>query len=622
MQAAPLSQQPVRPRRAISLRWWLVLTFGGLIAVALLSVLAITIWANAANTFSLLNDRAVLLLDGMQDDIRDKTRAAGQVPRTLATLYADGKFEIDQPEGYRQILRTLISAVPVVETIIVIDQNNNRAITHRGPNGEYFDIPFGPSAEDAPVETVREIIENGGGGDDPVWSGPHFINDILFHFAIMPLKRNGAIDGVVIAAIGRHNLNLIAVELAQSFGTTAFILDRGNLVAHSGYPEFFEGKASVAPADFPDTTMVGFAGSTALDQFDSAKQKGVSITESEGADGHVFITRKFAGLGGHEYVLGAYFEKTVIEDEVERLALSALAGLAALFVAIVLAVLLARRISRPLYNIAKVANHLSDLELDAISPLPRSRIREIDEQARAMNAMTSVIGQFIQYVPKSLVSRLIQSGTDSTRSVEREVTILFSDVAGFTSLCETMNAVETAEFINRHFELVAQCIARNHGTVDKFMGDGVMAFWGAPDADDDHAAHAVAAAKEIMVAQHAQNRARAKGGLKSLRMRIGIHTGRVVVGNIGGGDRLNYTIVGDAVNVANRLEQLGKEIDPDAEILILASEQCVAKLPSNSGATWISKRLLRGREHMIGVYRIDAEGIAATFGEAGQDAVA
>ncbi|MBL4890349.1 MAG: adenylate/guanylate cyclase domain-containing protein, partial [Rhizobiaceae bacterium] len=233
-----------------------------------------------------------------------------------------------------------------------------------------------------------------------------------------------------------------------------------------------------------------------------------------------------------------------------------------------------------------------------------SRIQEIDDQAKALNSMHTALSEFSQYVPKTVVQRLLQSGKDANRSVEREVTIMFSDIVGFTSMSEHLNAVETASLLNEHFNIICKAIDETGGTVDKFIGDSVMAFWGAPNADDNHAQNAVLATEKISRELLEINVQRDARDLPPIRLRVGLHTGRVVVGNIGGGDRQNYTLVGDNVNIAQRLEQLGKDFMAERSLVIFASEATVMSSKMADAFEPLGSQMLRGREAPISVFSL------------------
>jgi len=183
------------------------------------------------------------------------------------------------------------------------------------------------------------------------------------------------------------------------------------------------------------------------------------------------------------------------------------------------------------------------------------------------------------------------------------VTILFTDIAGYTSISDGMDPKDLAGLLNDYFEVLVGPVTARGGTVDKFIGDALMAFWNAPDEQEDHADLALGAALEIKKVTQEFNDARVAAGQKPLVTRIGVHTGRVLVGNIGASERMNYTIVGDAVNTTARLEALGKEIDQT--LCISSDTRDVAKMQY----AWreVHRVTLRGRSQETLVYTIPQE---------------
>ncbi|MFC6655291.1 adenylate/guanylate cyclase domain-containing protein [Roseibium salinum] len=274
------------------------------------------------------------------------------------------------------------------------------------------------------------------------------------------------------------------------------------------------------------------------------------------------------------------------------------AALMALFVGAVLSFSVGRMLGRPLSRLAHTAAGLRQLDFDGAVRLPRSRLAELDDVNQAFNGSIGALNAFAKYVPRQLVSRLVEEGMTDARNVEiKEMTIVFADLAGFTTMASQMSAEETAAYLNGYFETVSGAIVERHGTIDKFLGDGVMAFWGAPSDQPDHAALAIAAVKALAETIEQSPSA-------AMRVRIGVHTGKVVVGDIGSSARMNYTVIGDAVNVAARLQEYGKQVDPDAKVIALASGETMAGLPAGAGAVSLGPVSLRGRTEPLQVFRI------------------
>ena len=236
-----------------------------------------------------------------------------------------------------------------------------------------------------------------------------------------------------------------------------------------------------------------------------------------------------------------------------------LLGTFAVLLQITIIFFLARLISKPLERIT--------LEVQAIIRLDPSKsfkthkiITEISSLANAIIKLKSTINAFILYVPRTLVNDLLSSGKDLEIGGEsRYLTVLFSDLKDFSSLAEKTPSREFLQRVSAYLGLMTYAIKEEGGTLDKFIGDGVMAFWGAPLLDQHHAYHACVAAvkgKRRLVTLNEQLKSENKPPLSA---RIGIHSDAVLVGNIGSEERLSYTVVGDGVNIASRLEEINKE---------------------------------------------------------------
>jgi adenylate cyclase len=435
----------------------------------------------------------------------------------------------------------------------------------------------------------------------------------------MPLSRGAAPQGWAIAAVELQRLSEITRDLSSRFGTHAFILDGDDrVIADERLTDPGARKQGMAPlaplATFGDPVLAAYPARKAEDQFNTRRTRNVELAEIsvDGEDddwwsdnSYVAITRSISGYGERPWTIGAYFRGSQIGGEIERIMGSAMLGLAAMAAAVVVAVLLGKRLSKPIQAIAGQATRVADFDLDGVTPLPRSRIKELDDQASAFNAMLIGLRAFSTYIPRSLVAKLVRTGEIGVAEPrEAMVTVMFTDIADFTALSEQMDAAATSELLNRHFAILCRAVDAHGGTVDKFLGDGMMAFFGAPDRLKGHAAAAVRAAAQIRDDLKADNVTAEEEGRIAFRIRIGIHTGPVIVGNIGASDRVNYTIVGDTVNVSQRLQGLGKELAPDAPTTIAISAETAARLDDRFETIPAGWHRLRGRGEAVEVFLV------------------
>ncbi|MEZ5645340.1 MAG: adenylate/guanylate cyclase domain-containing protein [Burkholderiaceae bacterium] len=177
-------------------------------------------------------------------------------------------------------------------------------------------------------------------------------------------------------------------------------------------------------------------------------------------------------------------------------------------------------------------------------------------ESRAKRHLAQLFGT---YVPPELVEEMVRSperyGMDART---QELTVMFCDMRGFTSLSEQLSPIELQALLNRVFSRLTRVIRRRRGTIDKYMGDCIMAFWGAPVSEPRHASLAVQTAWDMVLEVQAINRDHALLGLPQIAVGIGINTGEVCVGDMGSDVRRSYTVIGDAVNLASRLEGLSR----------------------------------------------------------------
>ncbi|MGD9610626.1 MAG: CHASE2 domain-containing protein [Desulfovibrionaceae bacterium] len=210
-------------------------------------------------------------------------------------------------------------------------------------------------------------------------------------------------------------------------------------------------------------------------------------------------------------------------------------------------------------------------------------------------------GAFSRYVAPAVVARLVANPKALTLSgEEREVTILFSDVRGFTSISERLSPTQVAELLHRYFTPMTRIIVAHLGTMDKFIGDAIMAFWNAPLDVADHPAKAVTAALAMAARLDQLNQAFAKDFGFTIASGIGLHKGRVRVGNFGSEDLFDYTVIGDAVNLASRLEGLTKFYG----VRILATDGIREAAPDAAAYEEIDQVRVKGKAVAVTLYAV------------------
>jgi len=205
-----------------------------------------------------------------------------------------------------------------------------------------------------------------------------------------------------------------------------------------------------------------------------------------------------------------------------------------------------------------------------------------------------------RFMPRQVAERVLRAGPDALQPVEREVTVMFSDIRGFTSMSEGLSPREVLAMLDDYFGRMGQIVKGHDGVIGKYLGDGLLAFWGVPDRLSDHAQRAVRAARDMRRAIKELNDHRATQGLPPIAIGIGIHTGPVAAGMLGGALQAEYTVIGDAVNVASRVEGLTKEHKVD----LLISETTWSQLPEPRVGERLASVEIRGRKQPIVLYTV------------------
>jgi adenylate cyclase len=284
-----------------------------------------------------------------------------------------------------------------------------------------------------------------------------------------------------------------------------------------------------------------------------------------------------------------------------NLAVTAIIGLVALVAGSLFAIWLSHQLATPLTKLSHDLEQVGRFEITNLPP-PKSAVREIAIVGDSFDRMKAGLRSFVKYVPRDVVRELILQKQDAARGgALRRLTLFFSDVAGFTRISENLSPTEVFAELGDYFELVTDIVIEKFGgTLDKFVGDGIVAFFNAPAPIERHAEVGCQAALEIMQKLSAIEVERRAAGRPIFRTRIGLHTGEVLVGNMGTQRRLSYSAIGDAVNLSSRLEGLNKLYGT----FILVSGQTKAEAGDRFEWRYIDRVAVLGRSQSTDVFEL------------------
>ncbi|MDO8443867.1 MAG: adenylate/guanylate cyclase domain-containing protein [Candidatus Azambacteria bacterium] len=207
---------------------------------------------------------------------------------------------------------------------------------------------------------------------------------------------------------------------------------------------------------------------------------------------------------------------------------------------------------------------------------------------------------FSKYVSKEVLENILSSDKVTLGGEEKEITVLFSDIRGFTSLSEKTTPTELVAILNKYFTLMTGEILKNKGVLDKYIGDAIMAFWGAPLKDENQADNAIKASLGMIEKLKDLNRELISLGKSEINIGIGLYSGPAVVGNVGSELRFDYTAMGDTVNVASRLESLNKEYRTQ----LIVGESVKNKAKENYNFKFLGKVSVKGRKEEVNIYEV------------------
>lgn len=546
--------------------------------------IALVAWGSLGNTRRAIieqTDQQVhALLAELDLDVRSQLDDAAHAVELSRALMSNGVLA-DHPDVLARHLTEVLRVNPTFAWVSYSDDRGNFSGAYRAPDGSLHisqtTLASHGTLHDYTVASSgawERHYEQTANDYDPrdeefykaarrarklVWVGPVIFYDegmAGITCADPRLGRDGRVLGVLTVDF---NLKLLSDFIGQlHFGShgKVFLFDQDrHVIAFPGLaPVTNPGQGTagklLTESDVPDPVFQALVARKAT----AAEEE---FTLVSGHSRYIGGYRRLDVTGGPVWYLGTYAPESDFLGVLERNERAAVAvAIGALAIGLLVTMILARRISVPLTRLAAEMAEVGDFQLRVRPPMP-TIFREVAVMDESLLNMKGSLRSFSYYVPRDLVRGMLQSGQEATlQGQNREMTVYFSDIEGMTSIAENMAPDALVEMLSRYFDEMTQVIAAQGGTVDKFIGDAIMAFWGAPVPAADHAARACEAALRC---ERRLAELRRTPELAKIRARIGIATGEVLVGNVGSHDRFNYTVMGDTVNLASRLEGLNKQ---------------------------------------------------------------
>ncbi|WP_171235739.1 adenylate/guanylate cyclase domain-containing protein [Ruegeria sp. HKCCA6837] len=459
------------------------------------------------------------------------------------------------------------SALPVPEGVdrvqrIISEQSGERVEAYFWSNGSSLATPFlsGTTVYDPRTRPwYRGAFEQSGVYVSPLYQFES-TGRLGATFSKTVVDNDGNMLGVVALDITISALSQILDDIRIGDHGLVFMLDReGRLLSYTstrsegGEPRFVS-----------SNTNGSIEGSSkiidsVIERWRTSQQDFFRIAPASDERNYIASVMPIPEVFGAQPTLGLIVPEDEFIGEIKRNTTRAMQiGVLALVLAVSFTFVVARLLSKNLVRVATEARKVSNFELSENLNL-KSNIQEVAELGAAIASMKAGLSSFGAFVPKELVRSILSKAERiSVGGESRDVTLMFADLKGFTRQTEGLEPEVLMSALSEYFEAMEKEISGNQGTVDKYIGDAIMALWNAPLDDSDHPVHACRAALACLLAEAKLNSDNGALPLRPLHTRFGLHTGRVVVGNVGSLSRLQYTALGAAVNFASRLEGLNK----------------------------------------------------------------
>ncbi len=583
-------------RRRIGIAAILIVSFGGLVAVSTGALLFLAVNNALDNTRNSLANRLQALIEEAAFESELFFEPMEIHARWLAKEIADGRIDIADTETLKSVLSGALSTIPQAAAVSFQDRNGD-GFFYESASKTLHRVHW---KEEWRVRMDRPPIEG-------LWVlRPSVLDGSRTGTFIAPARTPTGDVGAVAVRVDVSPLSdALAMNASYNgYDLIRFLLFNNRIVV--GHPLLANSPTLNRP------TIDELGDPYLMELFETEREPLTLVADIPGVETFLLHTlagdRVFALMTdesrktGGEVLIGVHFDPATGTTEVKRLFLVIAVGGALLIVSVGVAILLGKRAAAPVRRLANAARLVRNNELDSVEKLPIGTVSELADAAEAFNGMVEGLRErarirdlFGKYVPQDVAAMLLNDET-AGRPQSTVATVLFLDLAGFSTMSEQLDPAGIVSTLNAFFSDAVDVIEKHHGMVTQFQGDAILAVFNVPVTLANHEKHAIASAREI-----AETVARRDYAGQKLICRIGINTGTLVAGAVGASGRLNYTVHGDAVNIAARLESMNKEFGTT----ILVSETTFAAAEDSASFRQIGSLPIRGREKPVIVYTIE-----------------
>ena len=555
----------------------------------------------ASSTRQLWADQADTLITEMEQSLDSRLKPI----REQAIWVAKDIHDLSDLAQYDEYIFGVLAATPQVNgiAIVTVDGQSRRWLRD---SREVVDQDWSVRPEIVgwiqSVKTQRQ----------PSWRAPIWAHEPVGMTTLLhdiPLHdENGEFIGVFAQVLPVIELsNFLSVKFADT-GVTPFVLyDRQFVLAH---PMLINDQLSSEVKQQPLPALESI-GDIVLSRIWTPDEAELFISEAMvdtkasgvywGDDFYIYLYRDISRYGAAPWTIGAYINTTLFgRGEIKQLRNAMLIGLVVLVIAIAASIFVGRKVSTPIKAIVRAAQIVETGSLDKVPLLSGSKISELNDAGIAFNNMVKGLQEremiretLGRFVPEKVAHSLLAGG-GQIEPQQVDATILFCDIEAFTQLTESLGPVKMVSVLNTFFSAMVAILEQHDGVVTQFQGDAILATFNVPITSLNHATNAIHAAEEMLSCV-----ATTKFSGEALNVRIGINTGSIVAGAIGAEGRLSYTVHGDAVNLAARLESLNKEYGTR----LLVSENTM-KLAPELEFSRVGESAVRGQSKSILCYTL------------------